>query len=241
MLLAPEYKIEMSWHWGGQRVIATRFDDVHRFTVRNLEEIAPRARRFLIRVARRYAFDCGRLHLPLLPSVGTIKITPIFETVYISGSELGLDTFLDDEVAETKRLIETGQQHVDGRHNLEPAYAHRDGDRVMGFSEFVTTAGVTGDREEFHAWATGYTDTDGMGYAGWGNLFTQWLARQRLATFCNKHGIRGDREMFIAWVEQQDIDWHEYLVSGRWILLWQAFTSAQDFADERNTQQDALR
>jgi hypothetical protein len=69
-----------------------------------------------------------------------------------------------------------------------------------------------------------------------------WIAPEKAGPltfneFVTEQGITWDREQFHAWIQRQDAQ----LDSIDWFTLWQAFISQQDYADERDTQQDALR
>ena len=106
------YLCKLHWTWGGN------FSETTEFFVYERDEIKEKAEEIIVKIARRYAFDCGRLEKPLNPLVSSITVIPYTEGETIFASDIGLDEFMDAEVVHTRWMIEQGQQFVDGGYNL---------------------------------------------------------------------------------------------------------------------------
>jgi hypothetical protein len=115
--------VKMNWLWGSGRM-GPPFHEVFEFRASGehfMDEIAEAVERKVREIARRFAFDCGRLTHPLNPYIGRIEIVPVEESWDVSMEDLGLNGLMEDEIEHTRTLIEEGRRIVDGECNMEPA------------------------------------------------------------------------------------------------------------------------
>lgn len=108
------YLVEMDIWWGSGHC------DTYRTSVNKISELDQWAKGTLIKVARRYTFDCGELGRPLNPSIGNIRITKAQPTRTIIREKL--QRFLNNEKTWTKKLILKGEQFTSNHtYNYDPA------------------------------------------------------------------------------------------------------------------------
>ena len=113
-----EYIVEVHWTWGGSYC----FKEVVRFRARDLSEIEDALKRVCVKIARHSSFDCMRLHYPLYPAITAVAITPAVQSKWIYASEIiGLDIYMKNEIARTRRLIESGELFVNGDYDITQA------------------------------------------------------------------------------------------------------------------------
>jgi len=117
-----KYQVKINWGWTGQ--YGPSFQEAYTTIIFDRANLKKTVKEFIVRMTRRYSFDCNRLTHPLRPYLGTIEVIPIYEKEYISPSDLGLDEFLKNEVKWTQQLIEDGRLFINNNYNTELAPAN---------------------------------------------------------------------------------------------------------------------
>jgi len=123
-----EYLVKFKWFWGD----SSRFKEEYEFSIYDRSQLRKHLEDYIIKISRRYTFDCGRIDHPLRPSLSSIKIIPIISEKYIDPSELGLDKFLENESEWTKELIETKNIYIEGGYNFEPSPKNKESRKRHG-------------------------------------------------------------------------------------------------------------
>lgn len=110
-----KYLCKLHWSWGNQ----SRFQEVYEFSVKEKGEVDEAIRSFIVRMSRRYAFDCGRAEYPLNPIVSSLEIIPHAEVE--QRDLMDYQPILDAEVAWTEQLIHEGNLYAGSGYNLTPS------------------------------------------------------------------------------------------------------------------------
>lgn len=117
------YQCKLHWGWGS----SGNFHEEWEFYVKEKNEIPAALKEIMVKIARRYSFDCGRLTHPLHPWIGNLEVIPVIERECFLVESFGLENFMKNEIKYTQELIERDELYVNGMYNLNIAPENMEG------------------------------------------------------------------------------------------------------------------